>query len=234
MRTNVTAAIIVGTMLCGCGGPTAPEILKVWPAPPTTPTDTPKGVYPAAWPTVAFAGRFAPDSKHDVSSVLAGDATIFFAAGPNLDTEQPPTRLVSCVRFATACNTSSLRGYWFQFGPKEYEPYFVLIHDSGGTIGARVRVFHHSVIYSDYQDPAGFQSHYFGVDLEEGSRIPPYAGDIDGDGMPELLVAAHVTNGSGAEGTPKRYRVFDWKDNGLAVVREIEACDLDTDLMTRL
>jgi len=90
------------------------------------------------------------------------------------------------------------------------------------------------VIYSDHQDPTGYQSHYFGVDLEEGSRIPPYAGDIDGDGMPELLVAAHVTNGSGAEGTPKRYRVFDWKDNGLAVVREIEACDLDTDLMTRL
>jgi hypothetical protein len=40
----------------------------------------------------------------------------------------------------------------------------------------------------------------------------PFVADTDGDATLEVLVASEVSNSSGAEGTPRIYDVWAWRD----------------------
>ncbi len=81
------------------------------------------------------------------------------------------------------------------------------------TAGLLVEVFQDDILYADPIDWACYQDHRFRCVLSDVSRIPPYYGDVDGDGELELYLAAEVTNNSGAPGTPQLYRIFRWRDN---------------------
>jgi hypothetical protein len=84
-----------------------------------------------------------------------------------------------------------------------------------------VEVFEHEVLYTL---PTDYQDHRFCSVYRHDSRIPPYVGDIDNDGLPEILVAADITNISGAAGTPQIYLIVEWDpDRGIVETGQIAA-----------
>jgi hypothetical protein len=180
--------------------------------------------------------RFGPDRLQRNAAAVADDATLLMLASPDLDMNRPLTNLGARVRLALPCMNDGIRGYWFQFGPKGHQPHFVLVNPSGGTAGAEVYVIAHSVSYSNiehfFEAEQGYQTHRFRISIDANSRIPPYAGDIDDDDKPELLIAAEVTNLSAT--TPRRYRVFDWVKDRLKKLNTVPAADLDTSQLQEL
>jgi hypothetical protein len=105
---------------------------------------------------------------------------------------------------------ADLRGQWIALRPGE-PPLFFLVYDSGGTVGLNVEVFSWEVWYDSYRDSPA-QWHTFRPKLSAGSRLMPFVADTDGDATLEVLVASEVSNSSGAEGTPRIYDVWAWRD----------------------
>lgn len=218
-------AISCGIAFAGCASPEAHERLdrqpnnaaiQSWPAPPDVPRirEDGEGPFPSSWPTAAVVC-----SSRDAVGPL--DCTLFLLAGRRLSLDRPVEQIADYTRLAVPCSSSGLRGRWVELA-KDQPPFFVLVHDSGGTGGLSVRVFQHSVGYP----VEGEQTHSF-VEIVAGeSRIPPLIGDVDADQVNDLLIGTDATNSSGASSTPQWYRILKWKDGAVRETGEIASSDV--------
>jgi len=201
------------------------RVLHVWQAPPSPPAryrEDGEGPFPPSWPALAVVTQDAEQAER--GGGIVSNATLFLVSGPGLKSTASIGNLLSHTRFATHCHVGdddSCAGAWVLFGDTD-ETRFVLVDWAGGTIGLAVRVFDQRVGYlGDYQ------SHIFDVALYDGSRLPVYLGDADGDGRTELLIASEVSNNSGATGTPRLWRVMKWVGAGMVEIGEVGQAFID-------
>jgi len=186
------------------------RILDVWKA-PSVPGDRMRddgeGPYPAPWPTLAVLCQNHEQENGSGSS----NATLFLAAGPDLRPTDGIGQLLPYADLAAPCLVGpdgSWAGIWAATRRKG-ETSFIFVDWTGGTVGLRVRIFDTHTEYNQVLD-GNYQVHSFSLAFDEGSRLPVYVGDVDGDGVVELLIASGVSNSSGAEGTPELWRVVKW------------------------
>lgn len=201
----------------------------VWLAPAGEPywRDDGEGPYAPSWPTMAVVCKYATNAPGADTRGSLWDSTLFLMALPDLRESHALQLIPSGARFAVPCR-SECRGAWVRFAPPPAEPFFVLAHASGGSIGDIVRVFGHSISYNTpHTGDSAFQDHSFDVSFRAYSRITPLIGEVDQDGFVALLVGSEATNSSGAPGTPQRYRVIklNSEQGGFDKTREIEAAD---------
>ena len=157
------------------------QVLGVWEAPPSRAKYGAggKGPFPPSWPALAVVAT----SEREPCFLLA-TATLFLAAGRDIDQDDPVSRLICHARFASPCLGwhGDFVGKWVDFG--DFEPMFVSAHPCGGTAGSKVTVFHHSVSYA----PDGIQAHSFGPVFDGYSCRGVYLGNVQGDRYPELML----------------------------------------------
>lgn len=223
--------LVVLFLLAGCStvdratGPRDEDwVLAVWACPPDPGghfREDGEGPYPASWPVAAVLCSYSDRADERRFHGVMPDATLFLVASKDLDVDSPLDELHRTARFAYPCLVGAPSGVWLKLcAPYEH---FVFVHESGGSVGPRVVVIEHRILFTLTDDD--FQSHMFGIVFMGGSRIPPYYGDIDGDGRIELLVASEETNSSGAAGTPQTYRIVEWRDGQVQVTGTVGADD---------
>src|SRR5262249_35733438 len=150
-----------------------------------------------------------PQSPGADQRTATSDSTLFLMAAPQLREPFLISEIPFAARFAVPCR-SDARGAWVTFAPDE-EPFFILVHASGGSGGDVVRVIEHSVEFDTARgDQDRLQNHTFSLVLERLSRGPVLTGEIDQDGFPELLIAGDTR---GAK-SPNFFRVLKWDRTG--------------------
>ena len=225
--------IVAVQLIVGCS--TTPDsqidVVAVWMCPVN---QTPyyradgEGPYAPSWPTAAVICRNAPRAQGAQDRTLTHDGTLFLLSAPDLTSGNVVHCLPHAARFASSCFTDA-RGHWLRLSPLR-EPLFVLVHESGGTAGLIVRVFDHSIIYDhpDHHGPGAWQSHSFAEVFDDNSRLPPLAGDVNGDGRMELLLANDAGNIQKPFAERTTYQVFAWDDTSqkLALLKELDVTDV--------
>jgi len=196
------------------------DVLAVYEGPPHIPVErddrdtAPDGFWSATAVVVKTASG---------SAGMLVPATLFLLARPG-KTELTANDVVNYSRLAFSVRDDNIRGRWITADTRTF---FILAFDCGGTAGNRIVVFVHGTMYSG-GDPM-IQEHYFFEVLDEHSRLPILLADVDGDGIPELLIATEETNGSNTslESNPKMYRVFTIADElrWPYVIKEIHQAD---------
>jgi hypothetical protein len=177
-----------------------------------------EGPFPASWPTYAVVCQNYEQERGHGSS----NATLFLASGPDLPQGETADGILPYADLAAPCLVGpkgSYAGVWASM-KRDGEMSFVFADWAGGIIGLRVRIFDQDPI--EYGGPAfggDYQVHSFHAALDDGSRLPVYVGDTDGDGFDELLIASTESNDSGAPGTPERWRVIKWEGGRYAVIK---------------
>jgi len=141
-----------------------------------------------------------------------GGATLFLLSAKDPYFARALDSLSWSVRKAVPCHGRFFSGRWMRLCKVEPRPeFFVFVDETGGTGGPKVQVFHCEEFFIF---PAPDTGMGWGLDfvclLETQSRLPPYAGDIDSDGVPEILVATEETNLScaGLPENPCAYRAL--------------------------
>jgi hypothetical protein len=199
------------------GVPSQATVAQVWfsaidPTPPYR--EDGEGPFPAAWPAAAVVVAAEP-IEYGVA-----EATLFLLAAKDLTEANAASRIPSAARFAKECRLPA-RGRWVSLTGSSL-PVFVLLYDSGGTAGSNVEVFSRLVWFSwPTRHSETSQNHWFERTFRGQSRLPPYLADTDQDESLELLVASEVSNSSGAEGTPRIYDVWAWRDGKFERVGEL-------------
>lgn len=177
------------------------EVLRVWKL--NIVYDTTDG----HWRIVAVASR----PRHITRSMGSLDGTIFLIAAPS-GAELDQGGYIY-TRYAEVCGTVGLIGEWVRMS-RVNPTYFVLGYDCGGTAGLQIRIFAHRWSGTDREE-----EHFFNEVFNGYSRLEPYVGDLDGDGVEEILVGTEASNDSGAIDAPRIYRVIKAQEIGGGEVR---------------
>lgn len=174
------------------------------------------------WPATAIVVETASGSSGAIAP-----ATLFLLARPD-GPELTAADIVNFSRLAVPIRSPGIAGRWI--AGRANECFFVIAFDSCGTAGKKVMVFKHTVVWND-----PVQEHWFLQIMAEMSRLPVFLADVDDDGVQDILIASELSNVSGAEGTPKTYRVVSIATGAYRVVKEIDQSRLsDINDLSRL
>ncbi|MBI1311411.1 hypothetical protein GC176_08900 [bacterium] len=225
--TVVSSAVVIMTGSSGGKAASAP-VVRFWKAPPGKPywRDDGFGPYAASWPVYAVIVRYAPDASGVEHVAAMTDSTLFLMSGPRLTESNLLESLPSTARFATDCH-SDARLRWVCFGTDPAYARLVLVEATGGSCGDRVRIFDHAVAYdSPHVDDSAFQHHTFSEEFTRGCINSPLIADVDGDGLPELLVNELLRWGDSHATSEYGYRIIKLTENGFAVAGDLDEARL--------
>ena len=230
MRRTILVAWAVACLLtAGCrSGPSdaghgdcGARLVAMWPKPPGQWSYGAggKGPYPPTWPVLAFV--IQQESRNTVGM---RSAVLCFAAGPDLKADDPLCCLLAHVRYATPCMGAGpyLIGEWSRDGAEQWSDYaFIFLDFTGGTAGRRVTVFGHGISFDDtgWDAASAYQSHSFSEMFSGSSRYGVYIGDVDFDGVSDLLLPTNEANISGGKAPPQPSQAISWA--GLGEVRQV-------------